>query len=205
MEGLKEKSKTRKRITVILITLAVIFILTIGWFCASYGMRLSRIREIEQCYFSDPERFAEISEYFKALYSADLFRARLADGRLYPEYREGNGDISSDEWDASESRAWLALTELREKYPSDSSYPIFSWAWAFYDGEGDMLLYLCAYSEPIGGRDVTVEPDMTKAYLVYIDEGYNGTDSWLGIDTYGVKEKPFSDRWYFWIESDYSS
>lgn len=57
----------------------------------------------------------------------------------------------------------------------------------------------------IGGRDAAVEPDMTKAYLVYIDEDYSGTDSWLGIDTYGVKEKPFSDRWYFWIESDYSS
>lgn len=203
MESLK---KPKKRMTVILITLLVIFVLPIGWLFVSCGMRASRIGKIEGYYFSDSERFAEISEYFKALYSADLFRARLADGRLCLEYKDGSGNISSDERDVSQARVWLALAELRQKYSSDSPcpYPIFSRIWAFYDGKGDMLLYLCAYSEPIGGRDVMVEPDMTNAYLVYIDESYSGTDSWLGIDTYGVKEKPFSDRWYFWDESDYS-
>lgn len=204
MDVLNEKSKKRKRITVVLILLAIVFVLPIVWLGASYGARLSKIREIEQYYLSDPERFGEISAYFKELYSEGLFRARLAGGRLCLEYRDGNRNISSDERDVSEERAWLALTELREKDSSDSAYPVFSWVWAFYDGEGDLLLYLCAHSEPIKGRDVMIERDIKKSYLVYIDEDYKGTDSWLGIDTYGVTEKPFSDRWYFWDESDYS-
>ena len=205
MEDLKEKSKRRKRITVVLVILAVAVVLPIVWLGASYGARVSKIFEIKQYYLSDPERFGEISAYFKELYSEGLFRARLAGGRLCLEYRDGNENISSDERDVSEEYAWLALTELREKHSSDNSYPIFSWVRAFYDSEGDMLLYLCARSEPIEGRNVMIERDLKKSYLVYIEEDYNGTDSWLGIDTYGVTEKPFSDCWYFWVESDYSS
>lgn len=196
--------KKRKWETVVWIALAVAFVFPIVSLGASYAARRLEIRKIEQYYLSDPERFDEISAYFKALYSEGLFRARLADGRLCLEYRDGEWNISSDERNASEERVWLTLAELREKYQPNSPYPIFSLVRAYYDGEGNLLLYLLARSEPIEGRDATVEHDITNAYLVYIDEDYGGTHSALGIDTYGVTAKPFADRWYSWEEWGYS-
>ncbi len=190
-----------KLITVIILLISLLFCLII-WLIVSYCTRYSFV---EDCYFSNKEKFSDISMNFKELYSDNLCNAKLDgdSGKLELHYKfskDNNEFIYSAEINDCSGKSFLdALNQLQEQYEVNSEYPVFSSVDAYYDNDGNMLLYMQVFKKDIEKK--ANEKEIVCYYLVYIDEGYRGNDSSIGIDKFGVTRNPFTDNWCVWSET----
>ena len=197
-------SKTTIRRTIIItssIALIMAVLAPIVWMRVSIAAERSKYRRLEKYYYSDKDSFNAISSYFKGLYSEGLSSAEfsLSDAdKVRMIFHDSDGKwLSSTEKDVSGEEFTSLLEGLRQKYEPKSEGSDFTSVYAYYDKEGDMLLIIPAYSEEIKkDTDELHTPYRMKYYLVYYDEEYSGTRSFLGIDKWGApNEKPFADRW----------
>lgn len=190
-----------KLITVIILLISLLFCLII-WLIVSYCTRYSFV---EDCYFSNKEKFSDISMNFKELYSDNLCNAKLDgdSGKLGLHYKfskDNNEFIYSSEINDCSGKSFVdALNQLQEQYEVNSEYPVFSSVDAYYDNDGNMLLYMQVFKKDIEKKQI--EKEIVCYYLVYIDEGYHGNDSSIGIDKFGVTRNPFTDNWCVWSET----
>lgn len=70
----------------------------------------------------------------------------------------------------------------------------------------ELSLLLTCSNEPPQADNNTIdnkvnEKEIVCYYLVYIDEGYSGNGSSIGIDKFGVTRNPFTDNWCVWSET----
>ena len=142
---------------------------------------------------------------FKELYSDNLCNAKL-DGdseklELHYKFSKDNNEfIYSTEINDCSGKSFVdALNQLQEQYEVNSEYPVFSSVDAYYDNDGNMLLYMQVFKKDIEKK--ANEKEIVCYYLVYIDEGYRGNDSSIGIDKFGVTRNPFTDNWCVWSET----
>lgn len=188
-----------KRKTVLFAIGILVLLSPLLWIGTAYLREASKYWRIKHYYRSDQDSFQEIASYFKDLYEDQMRNAKLElrDGKLYWNYRE-NPDTY--EKDIANESIFAVLSGLRERYAPKSphQYPVFSYADAYYDAEGNMLMILNAYSKPATYGD---EPGYKSYYLIYIDKEYDGHASWLGIDTFGVTREPFSGNWCTWSKA----
>lgn len=151
----------------------------------------------KDCYFSNQKTFDEMSQYFKSLYNEGLSCAK---------FNGNTGEISlyndTETESSSNDELKAVLNDLQKQYQNDSKYPPFSFVDAYYDSEGDMLLYMRAKVKKTNGDGLN-SPDLFICYLVYIDEDYSGKKAPLRISEY-KDAKPFSGNWCYWSESSYS-
>lgn len=192
---------SHKLITVIILLILFSFCLII-WLIVTYCTRYSFV---EDYYFSNKEKFGDISTNFKELYSDNLCNAKL-DGdseklELHYKFSKDNNDfIYSTEINDSSGKSFVdALNQLQEQYKANSEYPVFSYVDAYYDNDGNMLLYMQVFKKDIETK--ANEKEIVCYYLVYIDEGYHGNGSSIGIDKFGVTRNSFADNWSVWSET----
>lgn len=190
-----------KLITVIILLISLLFCLII-WLIVSYCTRYSFVKDY---YFSNKEKFSDISMNFKELYSDNLCKAKL-DGdseklELHYKFSKDNNEFaySTEIKDCSGKSFVDALNQLQEEYEENSEYPVFSSADAYYDNDGNMLLYMQVLKKDVEKK--ANEKEIVCYYLVYIDEEYHGNASSIGIDKFGVTRNPFTDNWCVWSET----
>ena len=189
---MKINKKLVRNIIIAVVALACVLVPTILIFI-SYNADYNFTKN---CYFSNQNTFDEMSQYFKSLYIEGLSRAK---------FNGNTGEISlynNSETEISNDELKVVLNNLREQYQTDSYFPPFSFVDAYYDSEGDMLLYMRAKVRHTNGDGLN-SPDLFISYLVYIDEGYSGKKAPLKISDY-KDAKPFSGNWCYWSESGYS-
>ncbi len=169
----------------------------------SYGAEMYKYSRIEQFYYANEEYLNELSDYFKNLYVENLSSVTLnsglfEEGTLWYNYRKTDEEGITYPMvnDISEEPVYIKLIELKNKYTSSSFYSPSLYISAYYDNEGDMLLFIIPHSEKSKKGD-----EIRNYSLVYIDENYDGTNSSIGIDTFGVNHKPFSENWHTWSEN----
>ena len=158
-----------------------------------------KYKRIENYYHANKESFDLIVEYYENLYQENLYEVKYDCDNSYLEYKlkytndSNETTYSIEEVDCTDENFLEELSKLRKKYQSKCDYLVFSDICVCYDKEGNMLLYVQAYNEKIS------EEERRNYYLVYIEEGYSGNSSSLGIDSFGIiNREPFADNWYTW-------
>lgn len=185
---------------VIVIACLLVVLVLIGYIMISY---FTRNDFVKNCYYSNQQDFDNIATYFKNLYSEDLYSAKFngATDELTLSFKstdENNeNSYSSEARDCSDESFSIALDNLKAQYQENSKHSVFSRIYAHYD-DGNMLLYIDVKDESVSNTD-----EIICYYIVYIDEGYNGNHSALGIDKLGVTREPFSGNWCVWSQKDY--
>lgn len=186
-------NKKLVRIIIAIVALACVLVPTI-LILVSYNADYNFTKN---CYFSNQKTFDEMSQYFKSLYNEGLSRAQFSGNTgeisLY-------NDIETDCSTNDELKA--VLNDLQKQYQTDSYFPPFSFVDAYYDSEGDMLLYMRAKVKHTNGDGLN-SPDLFICYLVYIDEDYSGKKAPLKIAD-NKDARPVSGNWCYWSESGYS-
>lgn len=177
----------------------VIILLPLFYLGISFYVDALKYKRIENYYHENKESFNSIVEYYDKLYQENLYEVKYDCDNSYLEcklkYTNDSKETtySFEEVDCTDERFLEELSKLREKYQRNCDYLVFSDIRAYYDNEGNMLLYVQAYNEKIS------TDERRNYYLVYIEEGYNGNGSSLGIDSFGmVIREPFTDNWYTW-------
>lgn len=186
-----------KRIMIIAIVLLILIMCPIVFYCTRYDF-------IKRYYFANKEKFNDISDSFKEMYSYGLYRAELDgdNGELELSYRltdDNNETVYSEEiTDCSGKSCLNALNQLREQYNGNNS-SAFSYVRADYDDGGNMLLSISVKSKNIIENG---EAKIFCYYIVYVDEDYNGSGSDLGIDRFGVsRDTLFAGNWGYWSKT----
>ena len=189
---MKINKKQSRIIVIAIVALACVLvpaILLFNSYNADYNFTKS-------CYFSNQKTLDNLSQYFKSLYIEGLSRAK---------FNGNTGEISlynNSETEISNDELKVVLNNLREQYQTDSYFPPFSFVDAYYDSEGDMLLYMRAKVKHTNGDGLN-SPDLFICYLVYIDEDYSGKKAPLRISDY-KDARPVSGNWCYLSESGYS-
>ena len=188
-------------INMLILFISILIGLTV-WLIVSYCTRYSFV---EDCYFLNKEKFSNISMSFKEMYINNLYNAEL-DGNSkklklhYRDSKDDNDTIYSTVINDCSGKSYVDdLNQLREQYQVNSKYPVFTSIDAYYDRDGNMLLYMQMFKEDI--KNKSNEKEIVCYYLVYIDEGYHGNGSPLGIDKFGVNRNPFEDNWCVWTRT----
>lgn len=157
----------------------------------------SKPRIIEEYYHSNHDDLNKTAAYFKQLYSDELTHAKIGnDGTLKLEFSTS----ANSEIDVSSESVYMILNNLHEKYKQESYLPNFTFVRAYYDKNGNMLLYMNARSQKFNKSKKTTINDYRAYYLVYIDENYNGVNPSIAINSYSDK-KPFTDNWFTWSDN----
>ncbi|MBP1563686.1 MAG: hypothetical protein J6C38_08205 [Oscillospiraceae bacterium] len=145
----------------------------------------------KNCYFSNQKTLDNLSQYFKSLNNEGLSHA---------EFNGNTGEISlygDSETKITNEELKSTLNGLRAQYQDG-----FSFVDAYFDSEGDMLLYMQTKVKKTNGDGLN-SPDLFICYLVYIDERYSGKNAPLRISDY-KDARPVSGNWCYWSESGYS-
>ena len=194
----KKSFKISVIVSVIILILLSPFIL-LG---ISYGAEMYKYSRVEHFYYENEEYLNKLSDYFKKLYVENLSSVTLnsglfEEGTLWFNYRKTDEESPAYPMvkDISEEPVYVSLLELKNKYTDNSFYSPSLYIKAYYDNEGDMLLFTSPHSEKQKKAD-----EIRHYFLVYIDENYDGSNSSIGIDTFGVSHKPFSENWHTWSE-----
>lgn len=199
-----DNDKKSFKIAIIVVVIMLILFSPFILLGISYGAEMYKYSRIEHFYYANEEHLNELSDYFKNLYVDNLSSVTLnsglfEEGTLWYNYRKT--DEESPDYpivkDISEEPVYIKLIELKNKYTGSSFYSLSLYIKAYYDNEGDMLLFISPHSEKSKKGD-----EIRRYSLVYIDENYDGTNSSIGIDTFGVNHKPFSENWHTWSEDD---
>lgn len=189
---MKINKKLVRNIIIAIVALACVLVPTILIFI-SYNADYNFTKK---CYFSNQKTFDEMSQYFKSLYIEGLSRAKFnGNTGEISLYSDSETEISNDELKA-------VLNNLQKQYQTDSKYPPFSFVDAYYDSDGNMLLYMRAKVKKTNGDGLN-SPDLFICYLVYIDEDYSGKKAPLRIAD-NKDARPVSGNWCYLSESGYS-
>lgn len=186
--------------------IALFFVWLLILFCIGAASENSHRKFTENCYYSNDEELNQICSSFKEMYSDGLRQAELKGdtGELELSYRTEERGLYSETIDFSDTYCTDILNNLRQQYQPQSDYPVFSAIRAFYDDNGDMLLFVQAKKRALKKKSNDMEsPDIRCYYLVYIDEGYSGHGSSLGIDNFEITSVPFADNWHTWSKDLY--
>lgn len=193
------KNGSQRRAWIIGIVVAVLISLPILYCVGAYCADKLKYKKIEKYYHADAESFDSIVKYFEGLYKDNLCKVEYHCDNTYLEYKLkytddfGETTYSFEEVECKNEHFVSDLTKLQEKYQKKCDYSIFWGIRAYYDEEGKMLLYTEVYNEKVS------EEEVRRYYLVYIEDGYSGNSSPLGIDSFGIVTKePFTDNWYTW-------
>jgi hypothetical protein len=96
-----------------------------------------------------------------------------------------------------------ALKELKDKYQQNSDLPVFTYAEACFDDNGNMLLYLLVKGTEPFKKSNDSDEYRTCWYLIYIDDDYRDSGSpFAFIRKSGVTQEPFEDNWYIWWQDE---
>ncbi|MCM1508619.1 MAG: hypothetical protein NC177_16030 [Ruminococcus flavefaciens] len=134
---------------------------------------------VQGCLYSNKDDFERLPDYVKSLYS---------EGTTHITIKENS--------DCKEINAILA--GLKKQYQKDSPYPVFSSVDVHYDSDGDVMFMITARKEKLPKSNGIESPDIRYYSLVYIDEDYDGSSSYI------KDKKPFSDNWRTWSADRYS-
>ena len=193
------KDYNQKRTWIIGIVVAALISLPILYCVGAYCADKLKYKKIEKYYLTDTESFDSIVKYFEGLYKENLYGAKFDCDNTYlglsMEQTDESGKIhhTFETVECTDAGFIKELSKLREEYQKNCNYPIFSTIYAYYDNEGNLLLHMQAYNEKIS------EEEARRYYLVYIEDGYSGNGSSIGIDSFGmITREPFTDNWYTW-------
>lgn len=161
--------------------------------------------KVEGYYRDNKESFQCFVDVFKNLYCNGINTISYTDEqglKLYSKDKLNNLDCKTEEYRLVSN----GLKELKDKYQQNNDLPVFSFAKACFDDNGNMLLYfLVKCSEPFKKNNDSDEY-RTCYYLIYIDDNYSGNRSPFSIDkftsTSGIDQKPFEDNWYVWTREE---
>ena len=161
--------------------------------------------KVKNYYKSNKETFQLFVDEFKKLYSNGIKSISYTDEYGFILKSEDKQEkIESD----SEKCRTVAdgLKELKDKYQQNSDLPVFTYAAACFDDNGNMLLYLSVKGTEPFKKNNDSDEYRTCWYIIYIDEDYRGSGSPFAIDSFisesGVREKPFEDNWYIWWQDE---
>lgn len=161
--------------------------------------------KVKNYYKNNKETFQLFVDEFKKLYSNGIKSISYTDEYGFILKSEDKQDkIESD----SEKCRTVAdgLKELKDKYQQNSDLPVFTYAAACFDDNGNMLLYLSVKGTEPFKKNNDSDEYRTCWYIIYIDEDYRGSGSPFAIDSFisesGVREKPFEDNWYIWWQDE---
>ena len=193
---MNNKSKRKKAFLIVAVCAIASILLLFPFLRQAYNNS-----KVKNYYKNNKETFQLFVDEFKKLYSNGIKSISYTDEYGFILKSEDKQDkIESD----SEKCRTVAdgLKKLKDKYQQNSDLPVFNYAAACFDDNGNMLLYfLVKCSEPFKKSNDSDEY-RTCYYLIYIDDDYRGSGSPFAIDTSisksGVTDKPFEDNWHIW-------
>ena len=191
------KSKRIKIILIIVICAIVSILLLFPFVRQAYNNS-----KVKGYYKNNKETFQLFVDEFKKLYSNGIKSISYTDEHGFLlNSEDGQEKI---ERDSEKCRAVAdGLKELKDKYQQNSDLPVFTYAEACFDGNGNMLLYLLVKgTEPLKKSNDSDEY-RTCWYLIYIDDDYRDSGSpFAFIRKSGVTQEPFEDNWYIWWQDE---
>lgn len=167
--------KTKKYVWLVLVLLGIIstiVIFLISWYTEQ--------NYVQRCFKSNQLLFEQI---------VDL-------SRKIDHEEKGHVEIKTNEDNGYENIKTI-LTELQNKYQSDSDYPVFSAVDIYYDDENDIALIIHVKNDKLKNGDGIETPDIRCYELVYVDKEYDGE----------IREKNgklFYEEWRVWSYDTYS-
>lgn len=169
---MKIKNRTRYIIAAIpvLIILATATLLAVKYY-AGYHY-------IKSCLYSNEAELEQLADYVRDIYA------------------EGESFVMLDE-ESGHDEIMPILDALREKYQSDSEYPVFTAVEAYFDKDGDVLFLIQVKKHRLKNGDGINSPDIRCYCLVYVDEAYDG-------DQRFADGKPIWGSWHTWSFDTYS-
>ena len=197
---MNNKSKRKKAFLIVAVCAIASILLLFPFLRQAYNNS-----KVKNYYKNNKETFQLFVDEFKKLYSNGIKSISYTDEYGFILKSEDKQDkIESD----SEKCRTVAdgLKKLKDKYQQNSDLPVFTYAAACFDDNGNMLLYfLVKCSEPFKKSNDSDEY-RTCYYLIYIDDNYSGNRSPFSIDkftsTSGIDQKPFEDNWYVWTREE---
>ena len=197
-----DKQKVKRKMIKAFLTLTILFIaISIGVFIYKDEIYVKRI-----C-LDNKNSFNSIAETFKNVYDDGLYSASysLNSSEIARRFHPNDGRKINEEdvWvDCNGIDTVLGM--LNEKYQNEDNDSLlmstgaFDTVYAYYDENGNMMLYLTAKTVSINKRRNSTDPDnVRRYYLVYIDDDYNADRTDLAIETNYKQVDPLYGNWYF--------
>ena len=187
------KSKRIKIILIIVICAIVSILLLFPFVRQAYNNS-----KVKGYYKNNKETFQLFVDEFKKLYLNGIKSISYTDEHGFLlNSEDGQEKI---ERDSEKCRAVAdGLKELKDKYQQNSDLPVFTYAAACFDDNGNMLLYLSVKGTEPFKKSNDSDEYRTCWYLIYIDDDYRDSGSpFAFIRKSGVTQEPFEDNWYIW-------